>query len=56
MQKPLDVGGRGRTRIRLGSGALDEDRFTAGWRQGREMPLDDAIAYALEEETARIQR
>src|SRR5262249_33106999 len=23
MQKPLDVGGRGRTRIRLGSGALD---------------------------------
>jgi predicted ATPase/DNA-binding SARP family transcriptional activator len=37
-------------------GALDEERFTRAWRQGREMPLDDAIAYALEEETARIER
>jgi predicted ATPase/DNA-binding SARP family transcriptional activator len=37
-------------------GALDEERFTGAWRQGREMPLDDAIAYALEEETARIER
>ena len=33
-----------------------EERFGADWRQGREMPLDDAIAYALEEEGARIQR
>jgi predicted ATPase/DNA-binding SARP family transcriptional activator len=36
-------------------GALTEDRFEAAWRQGRELPLDDAIAYALEEETARIE-
>jgi len=36
--------------------ALAEDRFGADWRHGREMPLDDAIAYALEEEGARIQR
>jgi predicted ATPase/DNA-binding SARP family transcriptional activator len=36
-------------------GALDEERFTGAWRQGREMLLDDAIAYALEEETARIE-
>ena len=36
--------------------ALTEDRFGADWRHGREMPLDDAIAYALEEEGARIQR
>ena len=33
-----------------------EERFTGAWLQGREMPLDDAIAYALEEETARIER
>jgi predicted ATPase/DNA-binding SARP family transcriptional activator len=37
-------------------GALDEERFTGAWRQGREMPLDDAIANALEEEIARIER
>jgi predicted ATPase len=36
--------------------ALTEDRFGADWRHGREMPLDDAIAYALEGESARIQR
>jgi non-specific serine/threonine protein kinase len=36
--------------------ALGEDRFGADWRHGREMSLDDAIAYALEEEGARIQR
>jgi len=36
-------------------GALDEQRFTGAWRHGREMALDDAIAYALEEETARIE-
>jgi predicted ATPase/DNA-binding SARP family transcriptional activator len=36
-------------------GALTEDRFEGAWRQGRELPLDDAIAYALEEETARIE-
>ena len=33
-------------------GALPEHRFAAAWRQGRELPLDDAIAYALEEQTA----
>jgi len=36
--------------------ALAEDRFGAAWLRGREMPLDDAVAYALEEETARIER
>jgi len=36
--------------------SLDEERFSAAWLQGREMPLDDAVAYALEEETARIER
>ncbi len=36
--------------------ALPEDRFGADWRQGREMPLEDAITYALDEESAHIQR
>jgi predicted ATPase/DNA-binding SARP family transcriptional activator len=36
--------------------SLDEDRFSAAWLRGREMPLDEAVAYALEEETARIER
>ena len=36
--------------------ALAEARFGGAWRQGRELPLEDAIAYALEEESARIQR
>src|SRR4029450_5990199 len=29
-------------------GALDEERFTGAWRQGREMPLDDPISDARE--------
>jgi predicted ATPase/DNA-binding SARP family transcriptional activator len=33
--------------------ALGEDRFSAAWRQGRELALDEAIAYALEEEEAQ---
>jgi predicted ATPase/DNA-binding SARP family transcriptional activator len=37
-------------------GALAEDRFGGAWRQGRELPLEDAIAYALEDEAARIPR
>ena len=36
--------------------ALGEERFGAAWRQGRELPLDDAVAYALEEEEARVHR
>jgi hypothetical protein len=36
-------------------GALPENRFAAAWRKGRELPLDDAIAYALEEEVAPIE-
>ena len=32
--------------------ALGEERFSAVWRQGRELALDEAIAYALEEEAA----
>jgi tetratricopeptide (TPR) repeat protein len=35
--------------------ALNEERFTAAWRHGRELSLDDAIAYALEAETASIE-
>jgi predicted ATPase/DNA-binding SARP family transcriptional activator len=34
-------------------GALDEQQFSDAWRQGRELALDEAIAYALEEEHAR---
>ena len=33
--------------------SLGEERFSAAWRQGQELPLDEAIAYALEEEAAR---
>ena len=33
--------------------ALGEEGFSAAWRQGRELTLDEAIAYALEEEPAR---
>ena len=33
--------------------ALGEERFSAAWRQGRELALDEAIAYALEEEEAQ---
>jgi predicted ATPase len=36
--------------------ALGEGRFSAAWRQGRELALDEAIAYALEEEGARVRR
>jgi hypothetical protein len=35
--------------------ALDGDRFGAAWRQGRELALEDAIAYALEDEPARVR-
>ncbi len=31
---------------------LGEERFSAAWRQGRELALDEAIAYALAEERA----
>ena len=34
-------------------GALGEAQFSAAWRQGRELPLAEAIAYALAEEPAR---
>jgi non-specific serine/threonine protein kinase len=37
-------------------GSLGEKRFSAAWRQGRELALDEAIAYALEEEGARASR
>jgi len=33
--------------------ALGEKRFSAAWRLGRELPLDEAIAYALAKEPAR---
>jgi predicted ATPase/DNA-binding SARP family transcriptional activator len=36
--------------------SLNEDRFGAAWLRGREMPLEEAIAYALEEETAHVER
>jgi tetratricopeptide (TPR) repeat protein len=36
--------------------ALGEKRFSAAWRQGRELALDEAIAYALEEQGARASR
>jgi predicted ATPase/DNA-binding SARP family transcriptional activator len=36
--------------------ALGEKRFSAAWRQGRELALDEAIAYALAEEGARVRR
>jgi non-specific serine/threonine protein kinase len=32
---------------------IGEERFSAAWRQGRELALDEAIAYALAEEVAR---
>ena len=35
---------------------LGEERFSDAWRQGRELSLDAAIAYALEEEEARVQQ
>jgi hypothetical protein len=35
--------------------ALGEERFSGVWRQGRGLALDEAIAYALEEEAARVQ-
>jgi predicted ATPase/DNA-binding SARP family transcriptional activator len=38
-------------RVRLG-----DERFSDAWRQGREMSLERAIAYALEEEEARVQQ
>jgi predicted ATPase/DNA-binding SARP family transcriptional activator len=34
-------------------GALGEEQFSAGWRLGRELALDEAIAYALAAEPAR---
>ncbi len=33
-------------------GSLGEKEFAAAWLEGRELPLDDAIAYALAEEPA----
>jgi tetratricopeptide (TPR) repeat protein len=36
--------------------SLGERRFSAAWRQGRELALDEAIAYALAEEGARARR
>jgi predicted ATPase/DNA-binding SARP family transcriptional activator len=36
--------------------ALGEEGFSVAWRQGRELALDEAIAYALEEEAARVRR
>jgi hypothetical protein len=36
-------------------GQLGEKRFSDAWRQGRELSLDEAIAYALEEEGARVR-
>jgi non-specific serine/threonine protein kinase len=36
--------------------ALAENRLADAWRHGREVPLDDAVAYALEEETASVER
>jgi predicted ATPase/DNA-binding SARP family transcriptional activator len=33
--------------------AVGEERFSAAWRQGRALSLDEAIAYALAEEVAR---
>ena len=35
---------------------LGEVRFGDVWRQGRELSLDEAIAYALEEEGARVRQ
>ena len=35
---------------------LGEERFSDAWRQGRELALDEAIAYALEAEVARAPR
>ncbi|HEY7148383.1 MAG TPA: BTAD domain-containing putative transcriptional regulator [Gaiellaceae bacterium] len=34
---------------------LGEERFSDAWRQGRELALEQAIAYALEEEGARVR-
>ena len=36
--------------------ALGEERFSAAWRQGRELALDEAIAYALEDVGAHVNR
>ena len=36
-------------------GALGENDFSAEWRRGRELTLDEAVAYALEEELAPTQ-
>jgi len=33
--------------------AVGEERFSDAWRQGRELSLDEATAYALQEEAAR---
>ena len=35
---------------------LGDERFSDAWRQGREISLEQAIAYALEEEEARVQQ
>ena len=35
---------------------LGEERFSDAWRQGREMSLEQATAYALEEEEARVRQ
>ena len=35
---------------------LGEVHFSDAWRQGRELSLDAAIAYALEEQGARLRR
>ncbi len=39
--------------VRAVQKTLGEEKFSAGWRQGRELALDEAIAYALVEEGAR---
>ena len=35
---------------------LGDDRFSDAWLQGRELALDDAIAYALEKQGVRARR
>jgi tetratricopeptide (TPR) repeat protein len=35
---------------------LGEASFSDAWRRGRELALDDAIAYALQEDEARVRR
>ena len=39
--------------VRAVKKTLGEEKFSADWRQGRELALDEAIAYALVEEGAR---